>query len=480
MIEILLYLVKSILAGAIFFGFYLLFMRKESYLLLNRYYLLVSALLMLLLPLLGNFLAPSHFRIGKQAPLPIITLPEIVITAHRVVTPEQEKVLVNWALIGYLVITAAMLLGLIYSIFRIIRFYKSAMKAERLKDNIYLVPENGSPFSFMGRIFISSRYADHPGLGSILIHENAHIHQKHILDLILLELLSSIFWFNPFFFLIKKAIREVHEYLADREVIRKGAEPLTYQQLLFNEVSGNPQYIIANNFNLLTKKRIVMLLKKSGKSAAIRIGIMMPVLLTTAFIIGVVQTNNLNAQISEPPSSVATVQEPTPPAPPATPGEALIPEPPAPAAAPAVPQKADPPAKKSTPAAKTTYPVKQKSEVKYTKPVVKEDDGKTVYKVVDKMPEYPGGPDAMSKYMVGAIKYPKTAVEKGIMGTVYITFVVEKDGAISNVKVLRGVGGGCDEEALRVVGEMPNWIPGKNKGKAVRVQFNLPVKFALS
>jgi protein TonB len=96
------------------------------------------------------------------------------------------------------------------------------------------------------------------------------------------------------------------------------------------------------------------------------------------------------------------------------------------------------------------------------------------------MPEFKGGAGAMTKYLVESIKYPKTAREKGINGTVYVTYVVEKDGAVSNVKILRGIGGGCDEEAIRVVREMPNWIPGKNKGKPVRVQFNLPIKFALN
>lgn len=95
------------------------------------------------------------------------------------------------------------------------------------------------------------------------------------------------------------------------------------------------------------------------------------------------------------------------------------------------------------------------------------------------MPQYPGGEKARTKYMIGAVKYPTEAKEKGIEGVVYISFIVEKNGTITNVKVVKGIGGGCDEEALRVTKEMPKWLPGKNKGKPVRVQMTIPMKFAL-
>lgn len=99
--------------------------------------------------------------------------------------------------------------------------------------------------------------------------------------------------------------------------------------------------------------------------------------------------------------------------------------------------------------------------------------------VVEEMPTYPGGNDLINKFMVDNIVYPVIAKESNISGTVYVTFVVEADGTITDVKVLRGIGGGCDEEAVRVVKMMPKWNAGKQSGKSVRVQFNLPVKFIL-
>jgi len=102
-----------------------------------------------------------------------------------------------------------------------------------------------------------------------------------------------------------------------------------------------------------------------------------------------------------------------------------------------------------------------------------------IFTVVESMPEFPGGMGALMKYLAENIKYPSLAKESGIQGRVFINFVVEPDGSISNVKVLRGIGGGCDEEAVRVVKSMPKWKPGKQRGKPVRVSYNLPVKFTL-
>lgn len=102
-----------------------------------------------------------------------------------------------------------------------------------------------------------------------------------------------------------------------------------------------------------------------------------------------------------------------------------------------------------------------------------------IFIVVESMPEFPGGIEKLYAYLQANMKYPQMARESGIQGTVYVTFVVEKDGSVTDIKVLRGIGGGCDEEAIRVVRSMPKWNPGKQRGKPVRVQYNLPVRFIL-
>lgn len=124
----------------------------------------------------------------------------------------------------------------------------------------------------------------------------------------------------------------------------------------------------------------------------------------------------------------------------------------------------------------------ENTEVQEYEPVVMEEEEKKeekIFVVVEEQPSFPGGESARMKYLRNNIEYPQLARESGIEGTVYVTFVVEKDGAISDVRILRGIGGGCDKEAIRVVTEMPKWKPGKQRGKSVRVQFNMPIRFTL-
>lgn len=106
-------------------------------------------------------------------------------------------------------------------------------------------------------------------------------------------------------------------------------------------------------------------------------------------------------------------------------------------------------------------------------------DSTQIFMVVEEMPEFPGGDEARMQYFADNTEYPEEALENGIEGSVYVTFVVEKDGSICGVRVLRGIGGGCDEEAVRLVEGMPDWNPGKQLGEPVCVQFNLPVLFVL-
>lgn len=113
-----------------------------------------------------------------------------------------------------------------------------------------------------------------------------------------------------------------------------------------------------------------------------------------------------------------------------------------------------------------------------TKAVIDEN---APYTIVEEMPEFPGGDPAMMDYIRNNIKYPKAEKKKGISGTTYVTFVVERDGSLSNVRTLRGVpkGEALDQEAVRVVESMPRWKPGMQGGKTVRTQFNLPIKYTL-
>ena len=108
-----------------------------------------------------------------------------------------------------------------------------------------------------------------------------------------------------------------------------------------------------------------------------------------------------------------------------------------------------------------------------------DDVDDAVFVVVEKSPEFPGGNDSLYAFIGRNIKYPEAAKKNKIEGRVFVTFVIEKDGQVSNAKLLRDIGGGCGEEAIRVVNSMPKWKPGTQRGNPVRVQFNLPIMFQL-
>ena len=117
----------------------------------------------------------------------------------------------------------------------------------------------------------------------------------------------------------------------------------------------------------------------------------------------------------------------------------------------------------------------------YVAPEVVEDEfvEQEIFQIVEEMPSFPGGEGNLMEYVAKNIKYPQIARETGIQGRVFVGFVVEPDGSISNVKLLRGIGGGCDEEAMRVIKSLPKWKPGKQRGKPVRVSYQIPVFFKL-
>lgn len=121
----------------------------------------------------------------------------------------------------------------------------------------------------------------------------------------------------------------------------------------------------------------------------------------------------------------------------------------------------------------------QEETIKPVNPLEGIADDQQIYAAVESMPVFPGGSAALYKFIRENLRYPKAALDKGIQGRVIITFIVETDGSISSIKVIKGIGSGCEEEAVRMIASMPRWIPGKQHGAPVRVQFNLPLRFSL-
>jgi TonB family protein len=299
---------------------------------------------------------------------------------------------------------------------------------------IVFTDKNYSPFSFFNLIFLNQNNLEAEDAEKIIAHEMVHVRQWHSIDLIILELFTIIQWFNPFIWMYRHAIKTLHEYLADEGVLHSGVDVKVYGALLFEQSTGIQINDLANNFNKsLLKRRFTMMTKKrTSKLSRLKLLFVIPLALTMVF------------AISFSPEVMAQEKKKEMPPPP--------------------PKKTD----------KTDKAV-QKQQAK--------PEGKSevqIFTVVEEMPEYPGGNKAMYSFMGQNIKYPEKARQNKVEGTVYVSFVVLKDGSVSSVSVLRGIGSGCDEEAMRVVKSMPNWKPGKQDGKPVNVQYNLPIKFTLA
>jgi TonB family protein len=416
------YFIQSGASMIILYGFYWLLLRKETCFSCNRAFLLFALLFSAMIPFSSHLFSNNIITSQYYAMLePIIISPDITVSSAT----------------GFNIISVLIwiyLSGAIINIVRIIiqvsRMLFLAQKCGIHRQggmNVVYTDKSVANFSFFNIVFLSKSIGSKENAKRIITHEKAHIRQKHFIDLIIIELMTTIFWFNPVIWFYRRSLVAVHEYLADEYVLSQGVEKISYQKLLVTQSFGLPVFALANNFNQsLIKRRFIMMSKTKTKVKTLfRLLLVLPVIFIIIFMVSCSNDTETSSAVSS--------EAPPPPPPPS---DNL--------------QKLD------------TIP---KDEV---------------FVLVEDMPEFPGGDEARNNYLTKNIKYPEVARKEGIEGRVFITFVVEKDGSIADVKVLRGIGGGCDEEAVRVIENMPVWIPGKQRGKNVRVQFNMPIVFKLN
>ena len=364
--------------------------------------------------------------------------------------------------------------------------------------------EQGS-FSFFRYAFFPNENVD----TDILRHEISHIEHHHSWDILFAEVIIIMQWFNPFIYLYKKELQSIHEYQADRDVVATGVDKRNYMMLILQQCTAVDFSGMSNNFSLiLTKKRIKMITKnEKAKGLWWRLLATLPVL-----VILLIANTKVTAQENKAVDKPITIEmgqfeiyddDGTP----IHLSDTTIYNEDGSSIKIQVSDAFDPiteePCKKITVSTYNTDGTKDSFFITETEKrgdtarysiepfsiseslfetlldvaTSKED---TVYQVVDKMPEFPGGEKAMMEFLSKNIVYPEKAKEAGIQGRVFVGFVIEKDGSVSNVKIMKGIGGECDEEALRVVKSMPNWKPGKKGGKDVRVSYTLPINFKLS
>jgi TonB family protein len=434
---LLIYLAEVSACFAMLFAVYWFFLKRETFFQVNRFYLLAAVLLSGLIPLIPFRWSPG----ASSAPI-MVMLEPVMITPERVVETFRNHL--QWmevAVVVYLTGVILFVLRFGLQLFQLARITRRSGIRHAHGERVVFVDRGYSPFSFFNLVFINEAVVPAAMLPTILEHERVHIRQHHTADMIVIELAILLQWFNPLIWIAGREMKTIHEYLADEGVLQNGISRPLYQQMILDETMGIQVNNLTNNFNVsLVKKRIAMMTKsKSGMWARGKILLALPVLLVTGILL--------------------TAGAPDPFTGPVVPGGSEN-----------IQADLDP-----QPELVFQDKQKQQTQIKYA-PV---DTTKLTYTVVEKMPSYTGGQEAMIQYLVANIQYPPAAKANKVQGTVFVTFVVEPDGTVTNVKILRGIGSGCDEEAQRVVKMMPKWNPGEQKGKPVRVQFNLPIKFKL-
>ncbi|QPH37648.1 M56 family metallopeptidase [Pedobacter endophyticus] len=465
------YLLQVNLYLVVFYGFYKLLLDRETYFTLNRFYLIGAGVLSLCIP----FIRLEWLTQQKAAQQVYTSINwEAVLQQATIVTETNTGL--NWANVFVYLYCAGILFFLV-----------------RLVVNLFLVKKlirnarSGSAFSFFFNKVVDKNL---PQMNVINIHEEAHIKQLHSLDILFFELLGIITWLNPIIYLYKRSIKNIHEFLADEFAAEYQGDKAEYALLILSQSFGISPNALTNGFfdKSLIKKRIFMLQKERSKRiAVIKYGISIPlfavlIVFSSATVRKSEKLISLTDQIPLDQSFEMVQQMVTEEA-----NEEISPKEP-PTFEKVVEVNLTPKSSQNTSPKPgevnklgklIAQPLAQ--EKKPQPETVRIEESK-VYDFVslDKQPEFPGGIRKFYEYLSRSIRYPQAAQENNLQGKVFLSFIVEKSGDLSDIKITRGLGNGMDEEAVRVLTNSPKWIPGMSDGKTVRVKYNINVNFTLT
>jgi hypothetical protein len=629
------YFLQVNLCWLMFYGLYYALLSRETFFKLNRIYLIISLLCGLVIPF-----SMLYFRVEPDNPAVIVLQPFIVSASLLQQGVAQAETWSVWGILKVLYGVGGVVLGVrfLIGLLKIWGIYRKGEKT--LFSDFTLVNTEGvfNPFSFLKWIFINPKTTQDTDFEHIILHEKAHVIQKHSYDVVFLQFLNVVFWWSPIVYFYKKSLVNVHEYLAD-EAVLKTTTPPQYGRLLLRQMQVGVQPALANNFISQLKKRILMMTRNpSQRTALLRYTLALPLfLLLVGFFVAPnnpmmaktealsekVETSikvldeSIKANLNKKPLKVLenkpsispivnTVYDDQPLTFELDGGykggvitsdefkkrkeivafevvkgkriywkvESFV--------ALRIPRKddifqsnsksgnfnadlkklissaqnndwyqfrdikvlnekkdmvismgeisfqiKDDVSEKPTeitdpstiykdelstsydiaPTAKDLTPINStipKDKISSSTQILFPKDTSPVYTIVDEQPEYEGGGKKMFEWLGKNVSYPVIARQNGFQGTVYVGFVVEKDGSISNVTIKRGVKNivrdtitiietgsakgnkiieredySFDNEAKRVISMMPKWKPGRKKGEIVRVAYTLPIKFKL-
>ena len=531
------YFLKVNVAIVLFYAFYRLFFYKDTFFGWRRTALLCFFAVSAAVPLLNiqTWITEQEPMVAMADLYASVVLPELTIGTEAAPT-DWKSILSEYANIAYWGIAALLMIRLIMQLAGIIRLTCRCRKIQIGNTSIHLLPKADGPFSFFHWIFIHPSSHTEEEFNEILTHEQTHARQWHSIDVIISELVCIFCWCNPFAWLMKREIRTNLEYMADARVLENGYDSKTYQYHLLGLSHQKAAATIYNSFNVLPlKKRIKMMNKKRTKEIGRTKYLMFLPLAALLMIVSNIETvarttkkiaveviEAVDPQTEQPAPEVQDPQVAPQPeqdtktvtykgkvvdkdgkpiqgvkilsVPNSTPTEVTT------QADGSFEFKASPKAKllflyqdgnKKKGISFTDERLPKENKTNWTivynekwNEVMQSDPGtpdNPIFEVVEHMPEFTGGGmPALMEYLSKNIKYPEAAMKKGIQGRGIVQFVVEKDGSITNVKILRSVDPELDKEAVRVVSAMPKWKPGTQRGEAVRVRFTVPVMFRLT
>lgn len=523
------YLIQNTLWLAILYGLYWLWLRRETFFRLNRVFILAAVLFSIGVP----FIKIPVVEVAQPLPVAYLPNPELPVATKVLATKEtvSEPMIFNWqALLFAMYITGAAVYLLVLA-WRLLQLWQLCRRLPIEKKNGYslvLLDNRHAPvFSFLHWLFWNENaLLTETERQQILAHELVHIRQKHSWDILFFELLTVVFWFNPFLYLFKKEIRTVHEFLADQAGVQM-TTPALYARLVYKQIlqdrysylvqpfhSSHPNLRIAmlqrmpsSRFRLAKYAAIALAaisaeviiapktviaqtdvsVKSSGKlivtGKVLSAESHQPLAHATVVVTGANTGSITNEKgeyrlkLDNPPVSLTfsyvgykTLQVPY------NAQQQLVVE----------MQRKDfvmeqvvVVAYRNQSAATNGHDSKPEplTPPKPTEPQTDLPAGTFV--AVEQMPEFPGGKDALYKHIMYNLRYPKEAREKNIQGDVFVKMIIDEEGKVGNVSIAQSTSPELNAEALRLAMAMPRWRPARQNNKSVAVSYILPIRFDL-
>ena len=527
-------IIRVSVGNALFYAFYALLLRKTTFFRLNRLYLLAAILLPVLFAVF-----PLQYTVLVEGHAPIQDENWAELFKSTTTVPNDQLLSTDngftWSSVLIAVYGTGLFLLALRLLIQSIKPIRLILENKKGKNANYPIVENrhfSVPFSFFNHIFIHPEYHKQEDLDVILAHEEVHIRERHWIDLLVIELFTLVFWFNPISWLLEQAIKQNHEYLADQGVLSRGQSPARYQLLLVNQLMGMQVLGLSNNLNFaLGPTRLNMMKKqKTSRKQLLRFGLLFPVVagLLLAFAKPEYKTSEKQIVQTTPEIATATTTnketvikgivvdengEPLP-------GTSIVMKGTTIGTVANrdgtfelnVPTNTEIGLFASFVGFKTeenemTIDEKKKSfNLKFVMkrevvgisteyhegdvppppppPVpdeMKTNDGEPVFIIVEEMPQYPGGSYSLAKYInlkEKEIKNKHFFEGKKLDGEATVGFTVPASGKVTNVKILKSSGSELtDDAALLIVNGMEDWSPGKQRGKAVPVDYAVKIEF---